>query len=398
MLPSLHRQSSPAVTSAEAEAERSPHVVMSGYFGFSNLGDEAILEVEVGMLRRAAPNCRITVLSGNPIETRKSLGVEAVDRLDLFAVWRALRCADLFLSGGGSLLQDVTGIGSVPYYLGVTELARWAGVPRVMLAQGVGPLQRAFSRRLVGQVVGTMELITVRDEASARLLASCGVPSERITTTVDPVLAMSAVPLEEQVLEDWGLKPAQPIVAVSLRPWPTWTERELKAFSAVLAQSASAWGAQVLLLPFHRPDDELLLDELAQCLAVRPEAQRPHVVCLSHSCSPTQMMGLMARVDLVIGMRLHALIMAAASATPAVAVVYDPKVKAFADIAGYPRVESVTDLGNNQRLATLLETAWQGRTSRRAALNQSLPAWRTAAFEPIEQAIGLATRGRRRVA
>ena len=94
-------------------------IVISGYFGFGNAGDEAILEAMLVDLRAARPDVHPVVLSGDPLTTAARFDVEAVPRLCLGAVRRALRDAALFISGGGSLLQDVTGWGSVPYYAGL---------------------------------------------------------------------------------------------------------------------------------------------------------------------------------------------------------------------------------------------------------------------------------------
>ncbi len=104
-----------------------PKVVLSGYFGFGNAGDEAILAAEVAALRQLIPQVEITVLSGNPRKTAATYNVEAEPRGNLWALCRALRRADLLISGGGSLLQDITSNRSIPYYLGVMALAKLMG-------------------------------------------------------------------------------------------------------------------------------------------------------------------------------------------------------------------------------------------------------------------------------
>ncbi|REJ35876.1 MAG: polysaccharide pyruvyl transferase CsaB, partial [Bacillota bacterium] len=114
-------------------------VVISGYYGFDNAGDEAVLAAILAGLRRECPTVHPVVLSGNPARTAARHGVEAVPRLSLAAVRRALREADLFVSGGGTLLQDLTGWGSVPYYGGLMLLAHRLGVPGLAWAPGVVP-------------------------------------------------------------------------------------------------------------------------------------------------------------------------------------------------------------------------------------------------------------------
>ena len=370
-------------------------VVVSGYYGYNNLGDEAILAALTQQLQAAGGGERsvdIVALSGDPAATTAALGIRAVNRLALPAVWQALRGADLFISGGGSLLQDVTGLGSVPYYLGLMRLAKLAGARTMMLGQGVGPLGLPTSRWLVGRTVRGLDAVTVRDEDSRALLVRCGVPRERIELTADPVLALAPAPVAsaEAIWRRLGLDAGRATIAVSVRPWSSWYERQLKAFSAVLAQRAAAWDAQILLLPFHRPDDEPLVEELRYCLETRPEAHRPHVAVLEEALTPQDMMAVLGRVELLIGMRLHALIMAAAMATPSFGIVYDPKIAAFADLAGFPTVESVTALEESDRLAGLLHRAWEARQASRAELQRRQVGWHALARRNAEVAVALA--------
>ena len=97
-------------------------VVLSGYYGFNNSGDETILYAMITMFRKIEPSLEITVLSNEPEKTAKQYGVEAVNRWKWGQVFRAVSGCDLFISGGGSLLQDVSK-NSPLYYLAVILLA-----------------------------------------------------------------------------------------------------------------------------------------------------------------------------------------------------------------------------------------------------------------------------------
>lgn len=116
-------------------------ILVSGYYGFGNLGDEAILAalcqdlVSLGISRR-----QIVVPSGNPQQTAAEHGVSVLGRCDLKGIWRVLSSARCMVSGGGSLLQDATSKRSLPYYLSLVELALLRRVPVVMYAQGLGPI------------------------------------------------------------------------------------------------------------------------------------------------------------------------------------------------------------------------------------------------------------------
>lgn len=375
-------------------------IVLSGYYGFNNLGDEAILGALVQQIRALEPSATLVALSASPAQTRARLGIQAVNRMDPAAVFRAIKGSDLFVSGGGSLLQDVTGPGSVPYYLSLVWLAQRLGKRTMFLGQGVGPLNALASRWMVGRVARKADALTVRDRASQALLVRCGVPQDRVQLTADPVLAMEPLtgPAADEVWARIGLDPNRPTIAVSIRPWASWYERQLKAFSAVLAQRASEWNAQILLLPFHRPDDEGLLEELQHCLITRPESHAPRVVMLEQVLQPEEMMAVLSRVDLLVGMRLHALIMGAACAVPAIALVYDPKVAAFADLAGYPTISSVSDLEHSEDVGALLARVWDSRQTLVTALKARREDWRALARRNVEVAVELARRAHGRSA
>ena len=115
-------------------------VVLSGYYGFGNLGDEALLEVIVAQLRARFPACVIDVLSANPERTRSQFGIEATPRWNMGEVREAIRRADVVLSGGGGLLQSATSLRSVVYYAGILREAVRVKRKSMIFAQSIGPL------------------------------------------------------------------------------------------------------------------------------------------------------------------------------------------------------------------------------------------------------------------
>ena len=141
-------------------------LVISGYYGFGNAGDEAMLSAMVSALRALDPTLSITVISGNPADTRRRYNVFAVHRLNLWGIARAVRQADLLVSGGGSLLQDVTSGRSIFYYLGVLQLACLLGCPIMLYAQGIGPIRSSVARSVMRHIGNRIVAGTVRDAGS----------------------------------------------------------------------------------------------------------------------------------------------------------------------------------------------------------------------------------------
>jgi polysaccharide pyruvyl transferase CsaB len=284
----------------------SMRAVLCGYYGMGNGGDEALLATLLQMLPASVTP---VVLSGNPAETAQRYGVEAVPRKALGPVVRTLRSADAFIWGGGSLLQDATSLQNPMYYGGLMVLAQWLGLKTIAWGQGIGPLNQPLSQGLGRYALRHCDGVSVRDNGSAAWLARWHVPGLQAP---DPVWALASTPLEGL----WDL-PA-PRVAVALRPHPWLTEARLDQFTQALAAFQQATQTCVLLVPFQ-PVKDLPLAEYIQPRLAGPS----HIYNVA---DPRQLKGLFRGVDMTIGMRLHALIMAAAEGCRCFALSYDPKV------------------------------------------------------------------------
>ncbi len=287
-------------------------VVVSGYFGNGNTGDEALLAGMLVSMRAVEPDLEAVVISGAPAETERLHGVEAVPRMRPLAIWRALRGADGLISGGGGLLQDRTSPRPVAYYAGVMALARLARRPYVIHAQGLGPIERGPNRALAAMALRGAARVSLRDAGSITLGRAIGV-RRAIDLVPDPAI----------VLRPSGRSDGPIVVAV--RAWGS-TADHLPAIREALRLLAA--DHPIVALPMHEPmdrDPSVFVTDGIRGAAVAPPAT-----------SLDERIALIGSARLVIGMRLHALILAAAAGTPAVAVSYDPKVDAFASRLGMP--------------------------------------------------------------
>ena len=147
------------------------HVVISGYYGSKNAGDEAMLAAMVEVLSDLNPKVHITVISADPEDTKKRHGVEAIGWLDFCGIIGALRQADVLLSGGGSLLQNITSRRSLYYYLVIIWLAQLCSTPVMLYAQGIGPISGRIARWVMRHNGNRVKMITVRDRGSLQELA-----------------------------------------------------------------------------------------------------------------------------------------------------------------------------------------------------------------------------------
>ncbi|MGE5578149.1 MAG: polysaccharide pyruvyl transferase CsaB [Syntrophothermus sp.] len=322
-------------------------VVISGYYGFGNAGDEAVLAAMIQALRRVEPQLSITVLSARPEETARKYGVSAVSRTSVGAIWRAMAAADLLISGGGGLLQDVTGGGSIPYYLGVVWIAQLLKKPVFFYAQGVGPVRKLAGRLLVRRIVNRVEAITVRDGESAAELRRLGVTRPPIAVTADPVFGLEVDGQKTAGQKIAGHKSDRPesdgpVIGVAAREWPkgnghTYNHHYKGLIAEACATLAGRYGARIVLLPFHQPDDLRVARDLQEKLG-------PSARVAGEGVSPPELARMVAGLDFLIGMRLHALIFAAMSGVPFAGIAYDPKVTALLAIFGQKPVSDAGEI------------------------------------------------------
>jgi len=308
---------------------RPARLLLSGYYGFGNFGDEAILRVFVDQWRTRRGRDTIAVLSANPPATASAFGVDAVPRMSPKAIGEAIRSTDLLVSGGGGLLQSATSLRSLLYYTGIIREAKRAGRKAAIFAQGVGPLD-FFGKQVVKRTCSDVDLALVRDEASATLLRAL-LPNLPVHVTADPVFlaADERGPDAHPVLAREGVAGVGgDLVAVVVRKSPL-LDRIAGELAAGIDRVTTAHGAQVVFLPLQRPDDaEAAIDVIRRC--------KTAPTLLGGGYDLAAMTALVARCAAIVSMRLHALILAARLAVPFLPILYDPKIAALVGELRYP--------------------------------------------------------------
>ncbi|MCM3628087.1 polysaccharide pyruvyl transferase CsaB [Paenibacillus glycanilyticus] len=323
-------------------------IVVSGYYGFRNSGDEAVLRSILLALAEQgeAAGIRIqpVVLSADPDWTSRMYGVEAVRRMHPKDLLSVLRASDGLISGGGSLLQDATSAKTIPYYTGIIKLAQWLGKPTFIYSQGIGPVNRRWMDPLIRSSMRKSAYVSVRDAESAELLKRIGVPQGRIEVVPDPVMGLplpagAAAGRAQAAAEDSA---AVPVLGVSLRHWRKDGE-DLGRAADALAELASRRPVRLRFLPFHTPDDaeasKLVMERLSGRLAGGSSAE-----LAAPGDDPQQMLLEVSRCDALLGMRLHALIYAANQMVPMLGLSYDPKIDQFLHRLGLAAVGTTEQL------------------------------------------------------
>ena len=280
-------------------------VILCGYYGQDNAGDEALL---VSLLQLLPPDVEAIALSGNPPVTRSRYGIEVCGNRDWGQIWQLMGSADGFIWGGGSLMQDVTSVTSPLYYAGLMWLAQRLGLKTIAWAQGIGPLRRSPIKWLTRQVLKGCDAISVRDQASVQLVQQWGL---KALLAPDPVWLLQSRSSPVAQLD-------RPIVAVNLRPHPLLTPARLALITKALVDFQRQTQTHLRLIPFQQSQDLAILEAIA--------LELPGSYEILYRDDPRDCKALFQGVKLTIGMRLHSLIMAAAEGNSCFALSYDPKV------------------------------------------------------------------------
>ena len=315
-------------------------VVICGAYGRGNAGDDAILEAILGEMRSIDPDMPVTVLSKDPMSTRRSYRVRAVSRLDLAGWLGAMRRARLYINGGGDLIQDVTSRRSLWFYLMNIRAAKWAGCRVQMYGCGIGLITRENHRKLAARVLDrNVDVITLREPDSLEELKSMGVTGPRIELTADPALTLPPAPDEktDSVLLRAGIPPRGRYICFALRPWPGF-QAKAPLFGAAARYAWETYGLTPVFTAVEKGQDPAAARQAAQTLEGVPH------YFLDDAGAAGTIIGALSRMEIVVSMRLHALIFSAGQGIPLAGVVYDPKVSAFLRYIGQENFTDLEDL------------------------------------------------------
>ena len=286
-------------------------VLISGYYGYKNIGDDSLLKAIVQNLREEKPDVSITVLSKKPSETSEIYNVKSIHRYNVFKIISLLKRTRLLISGGGSLLQDVTSTQSYKYYSFVIKKAIRHGAKVMVYANGIGPLNVKKNREDCRKLLERVDKITLRDDLSFEELKNIGVKNE-ITVSADPAFSLKPSPAEH--------KENKPYFVVSVRKWKKLPEDFSDKVAAICKTIKDKYNICPVFVPMQSwMDDEICKETAAKCGGVVSEPFK----------NVETLIGYIENSKFVLGMRLHVLIYALSVNVPVVALSYDPKVDAI---------------------------------------------------------------------
>ena len=327
--------------------------VICGAYGRGNAGDDSILMTMIRQLRQEDPHLPICVLSRRPKDTAILTGTSALPIVSINAIGKVMKKSSLYVSGGGSLIQNATSNRSLLYYLFSIAQAKRNGCKVMMYGCGIGPVYGArFQKQVRNCLQKNVDLITLRDPESAQTLTSYGVDRPKVTVTADMAMLMQGDTAGAcRYLEQCGLDTDGKYALYVLRPWEDAHQR-LDAICAAAEHGWKKYGLMPLFFSFEPQRDEEINTLAASMLKipckVLPQTSDSAVLC-----------GLIEKMELVVSMRLHALIFACSQQTRTVAISYDPKVSGFMSYLGSESCLELADV-DRQNLCEKIDLAMQG--------------------------------------
>lgn len=292
-------------------------VLISGYYGFDNFGDEAILGVLVKKLQEL--NADVRVLSKNPKKTASLYGVKSTLSFCLLRVFFKVKECDVLVSGGGSLLQDVTSLKSLIYYLLIINMALFFKKKVIIFAQGIGPINNKFGAFLTKNTLKKCSLITVRDEKSLFLLRGWGLNTELVC---DPLFDLSLV----------GSMPSNR-VGVQLRGFKTLKENLLIKLAEQINKDFS--DKEIEIYSFQDGLDLMVCERFEKMLKVLNPQIKTKLISNQTSA---EILDKISKLDYMIAMRFHANLIALKYGIKTFAICYDEKVEKLALESNIPAV------------------------------------------------------------
>lgn len=289
--------------------------IVSGYIGFDNFGDEAIQKILVEKLKQENAE-KITLISSNPDKTSKLYNVESCGMLKFF---KPLIEADILISGGGSLLQDVTSFKSLLYYLGIIICALFLRKKVEIFAQGIGPINSKLGQFLVKNTLKHCNKISVRDKKSQELLKNWNIES---TLVNDPILDIE---LEKKCLKGK--------VGIQLRDYYTLTDE----FLINLAKNVSKYfkDKNIEIFSLQENIDLAICEKFANYLKKEGLSN----ITVLNNLSINDVFEKISELEYMIAMRFHANVVAIKSGVKTLAINYDIKVQKLAEEYNLPIIE-----------------------------------------------------------
>lgn len=302
-------------------------IIISGYYGFGNIGDETMLLQIISYLQKQYPSHNITILSNSPRETKNRYNVDAVYRYNFIKINRLLKKArrqdGVFVCGGGSLLQDQTSNRSFAYYASLTEKAQKLGLKTFFLSSGLGPINKDSNKIRAKMILEKADKIDLRDYKSVTVIENLGLKED--ITNFSAYSFNFDLPDKNwisHIIQREKLE-CKNCFCISVKPYKD--NKHLEQIVTAVKYIKRKYGLTPIVISMHRKEDHSVCKKIA-------------TECGGHfisDLSATEIIGIISYAKLLIGMRLHSLICSVIAGVTPLALSYDIKVDGLMNDLGF---------------------------------------------------------------
>jgi polysaccharide pyruvyl transferase CsaB len=313
--------------------ERNINALVFGYIGFNNSGDDAIFDIFSKLFLKKYPESSITVLS-NSSDKLANDKIKHVYGFNIFKIMNAIKRNQIIIANGGSLLQDTTSSRSLYYYLSIIWYAKRHNKKVVMLANGLGPINKEFNKKLVKKIVDKVDLITFRDSESHELAKHLGINNPKMEVAADMVFNykdMQKAEVCSEIFSKEGIPTDRKIIGVMVRPWGN-SNKYITDIAKLCDKLIAEKEVNVLFIPMQKT--KRINDMLTSQEVIKNMSNKAYV--LENTYNYEEISSIIRKMELIISMRLHSIIYALISGVPVYGLAYQPKVKSYLNEANLP--------------------------------------------------------------
>lgn len=337
---SVSRMADDSIKVYDWALSKNDEILISGYYGFKNSGDDALLMAIINDIKRYKESPNIVVLSSNPKETTRQYKVKSISRLNILSILKHMKNAGMLISGGGTLIQDATSTQSLIYYLMVINAAVKRGVKVMLYSNGIGPVLNKSNIIRAKKALNNVDLITLRDPAAMNTLKEIGVTKPEMMVTADPVFGMDMADKNygRKILSRFNVPENQEkIMGISVRRTRETDQNFERKMAEICDYAFNKYGYYSVFIPMQTNKDEGISRSIMSKMKVKSSV-------VDIRLTVEEMISVVASMDLCIGMRLHSLIYATSGQVPLIGLAYDPKIKSFMEYSHQKMCIDINDI------------------------------------------------------
>ena len=354
--------------------------LICGYFGYGNMGDEAVLRGLIRGLRERKPDIRLCVMTASPGKTARTFCVDTVYRFDMAGVRAAMKKSRLLIFGGGNLLQDSTSNASLRYYLYILRSAKSCGMKTAVYSNGIGPVLEAANLERIAAALSACDSVSMRENRSFELAKSLCPQNKNIRLTFDPVLLRESDG-KNDIAGTLGLEKGKYFV-ISPREIDRFSMKKLADAANLIAKK---YGLRPVLIAMQRGED------LPVCRALAGDI--PGSLVATENTDLQGVLALLADAAFLISSRLHTLICATSAVCPMMAYSEDVKLRSYLEYSGIAEIAGISpsaDIKNTpQEIGNIADAVISHGAQIRTHISASLPTWRALAEYEFSEIIKL---------